>query len=82
LRRDRGSRLFPPAADEFFRAERVGAVLDAGFSVVVVTAGQGFLGPVAVAAGDTVVVPYAAEAVAVSGELSAIRLRPPDPAAT
>jgi mannose-6-phosphate isomerase len=77
LRRDRGSLLFPAAADGFFRAERVGSVLDPGFSVVVVTAGRGFLGTLSVAAGDTVVVPYAAGAVRVSGDLSAIRLRPP-----
>jgi len=77
LRRDRGSLLFPSAADEFFRAERVGSVLDPGFSVVVVTSGQGALGTLPVAAGDTLVVPYAAGAVRVSGDLSAIRLRPP-----
>src|SRR2546421_202896 len=76
-RRDRGSLLFPSAADEFFRAERVGSVLDPGFSVVVVTSGQGALGTLPVAAGDTLVVPYAAGAVRVSGDLSAIRLRPP-----
>jgi mannose-6-phosphate isomerase len=81
LRRDRGAVLFPPDADEFFRAERVGSVMDPGFSVVVVTSGRGFLGTVAVAAGDTVVVPYAAGTVRVSGELTAIRLRPPDPGA-
>jgi mannose-6-phosphate isomerase len=81
LRRDRGARLLPDAADEFFRAERAstGSVLDAGFSVVVVTSGRGTLGALAVAAGDTVVVPYAAGALRVSGDVSAIRLRPPDP---
>ena len=46
-------------------------------SVVVVTSGRGFLGTLSVTAGDTVVVPYAAGAVHVSGDLSAIRLRPP-----
>jgi mannose-6-phosphate isomerase len=82
LRRDRGAVLFPSAADEFFRAERVSAgSLDPGFSVVVVTSGRGALATLPVAAGDTVVVPYAAGAVRVSGDLSAIRLRPPDPGA-
>ncbi len=92
LRRDRGAtapgvyRLFPARADEFFAAERLrpgpdGALLDAAFSVLVVSAGRGVLEPrdghpLPVAAGDTLVVPYACGATRLTGEVEAIRLRP------
>ena len=80
-------RLFPPDADAFFRAERLRSdpvsVLDQGFSVVVVLTGQGMLrygaDPVPVAAGDTLVVPYAAGQGELRGDVSAVRCRPPDP---
>jgi len=59
--------LLPAQAQEFFTAERVGAgPLSPGFCVLVVTAGEGALsgdwGSLAVARGDTVVVPFAAGA--------------------
>ncbi|GIH16529.1 class I mannose-6-phosphate isomerase [Rugosimonospora africana] len=80
-------RVFPEAADEFFAAELLRpdpvSVLDPGFSVVVVTAGHGVLEPesgpaqaLPVTAGDTLVVPYAAGALTLRGDVAAIRARP------
>jgi mannose-6-phosphate isomerase len=79
-------RLFPEVADVFFAAERLRpepvSVLDAGFSIVVVLAGSGTLDldhaePVEVRAGQTLLVPYAAGAGTLSGDVTAIRCRPP-----
>jgi mannose-6-phosphate isomerase len=76
-------RLFPEAADPFFRAERVGdgAELDEGFSILVVAAGSGRLdtegGAVELRRGRTVLVPAQAGASRVFGDLVAIRCRPP-----
>jgi mannose-6-phosphate isomerase len=82
----RGSFL-PPAASPFFRAERVAVTpggrveLSPQFSVLVVAEGSGELewdsGVMAVGAGDTVLVPFGAGALRVSGDLSAIRGMPP-----
>jgi len=77
-------RLFPAAADGFFRAERLRpdpvSVLDPGFSVVVVLTGSGSLahadGAMPVAAGDTLVVPFAAGAGELRGDVTAVRCRP------
>jgi mannose-6-phosphate isomerase len=78
-------RLFPAAADEFFVAELLRpdpvSVLDPGFSVVVVGAGRGVLEPEAgpalpVAAGDTLVIPYASGVLTLRGDVTAIRARP------
>ena len=70
-----------PAADPYYRAERVrgGSVLDAGFSVLVVLEGEGMLGGVPVARGATAVIPYAAGEVSLAGDVVAIRCRPPKP---
>jgi mannose-6-phosphate isomerase len=91
LRRDRDEirpgahRLLPADADEFFAAERLRpdpvAVLDAEFSILVVSAGRGVLDPEngtasTVAAGDTIVVPYASGPARLTGDVEAIRLRP------
>jgi mannose-6-phosphate isomerase len=83
--------LLPPAADPYFRAERVrpggGEVESApSFAVVVVTGGEGTLRSrsgeeLAVCAGTTVLVPFAAGTTTFAGELDAIRCLPPDPAA-
>jgi mannose-6-phosphate isomerase len=80
--------LFPPEGDPFFRAElvRAGAYLDPAFSVLVVVDGDGSLtwsgGRLGVRRGDTLLVPYAAGAVALTGGASAVRCLPPlDPAA-
>ena len=75
------SRLLPPAADEFFAADRVRgpvARLDAAFSVVVVVTGAGTLtgehDRLPVRRGDTLLVPYAAGPLTVTGECEAVRL--------
>ncbi len=86
LRRSRGASLFPGAADRFFRADLVsgGARMDAGFSVLVCHAGEGVVAsescdPIAVRRGSTVLVPFAAGAVHLTGSCDAIRCRPPSP---
>ena len=68
-----------PAADGYFRAERLrgGATLDPGFSVLIVVSGEGMLGDVTVVAGETWVVPYSAGALELTGTLELIRCRPP-----
>jgi mannose-6-phosphate isomerase len=70
-------RSLPREADAFFRAERVrgGAELDAAFSVVVAVEGAGVLGGVPLARGDALLVPYAAGALRVEGDVEAIRCR-------
>jgi mannose-6-phosphate isomerase len=78
-------RLFPAAADRYFRAERIevaGSVrLEASWSVIVVTAGSLRIvhtgGAVAVSAGDTVLLPFGAGAVDLVGEATLIRAMPP-----
>lgn len=76
----RGEGAFPPAADPYFRAERVRAgTLDPGFSVVLGLRGEGELGGVTVRRGSALLVPYAAGAVELTGDVEALRCRPPDP---
>jgi mannose-6-phosphate isomerase len=79
-------RLLPPAADPFFRAERVGGgtELDAAWSVLVVTSGNGVLdtragGALSLRRGETVLVPYGAGPAAVSGDVDLVRCLPPAP---
>ncbi|GAA3754103.1 class I mannose-6-phosphate isomerase [Microbacterium kribbense] len=79
--------FLPAAAAAFFRAE--GVVVTAGhdvelaaqFAVLVVTEGAGELawdgGVLAVRAGDTVLIPFGAGTVRVSGDLTAVRGMPP-----
>jgi mannose-6-phosphate isomerase len=79
-------RLFPREADAFFRAQRLrpapSATLDAEFSIVVVLDGEGRLsmreGDMTLARGDTILVPWAAGAVSIEGELEALRCLPPE----
>jgi mannose-6-phosphate isomerase len=83
--------LLPPAADPYFRAERIrpgGGAIESppSFAVVVVTGGEGTLrsdagGQLELRSGTTVLVPFSAGATAIAGELEAIRCLPPDPAA-
>ena len=77
--------LLPAEADPFFRVERFEvngvARLDTGFSVVVVTDGSGALtgsggSPLAIAAGSTLLTPYAAGELDVAGRLTLLRCRP------
>jgi mannose-6-phosphate isomerase len=74
--------LLPVEAAEFFRAQPWGAgVMDAAFSIVIVTANSGILagawGELPVSTGDTVVLPFGAGPVTVSGAARGIRCRPP-----
>ena len=78
--------LLPGAADRFFRAERVApdptAELSPGFAVLIALEGAGTLRTdghaLAVERGDAVLVPFAAGASEVEGDLVAIVCRPPD----
>jgi mannose-6-phosphate isomerase len=86
LKSRRGNAYLPAEADTFFRAEKVGggAELEASFSVLVVTAGEGVLetehgGELWLQRGSTVLVPFAAGAARLSGECEAIRCRGPAP---
>jgi len=82
------TRLLPEPADRFFRAERVAprqgspAELEPGFAILVVTDGAGTLhaeqgDPLDLKRGDAVLVPWAAGACRVEGDLVAIACRPP-----
>jgi mannose-6-phosphate isomerase len=82
--------ILPVQASPYFRAERLVpdpvSELDAGFSILVVVRGSGMLATadgseVPAARGTTLLVPYAAGPCVVSGELEAVRCRPPDPRA-
>jgi mannose-6-phosphate isomerase len=75
----RGSTFFAAEADAFFRADRVsgGDVLDPGFSVLIVTEGDGALEGLPVRRGSTVLVPFAAGACELKGSVRAVRCRPP-----
>jgi mannose-6-phosphate isomerase len=77
--------MLPVGADPFFRAERIqGATsLDPGFAVLVVLDGEGTLRTQAeerpLARGDTLLIPHAAGPGEITGEVTAIRARPPAP---
>ena len=82
--------LLPAEADPFFRAERLrpaaaGSVqLEQGFCILVVVDGAGRLvtkggGSLDLRHGDTVLLPFAAGAGAVSGRVEVIRCLPPEP---
>ena len=73
------SGLLPKEADPYFRAEKVkaGDTLDQSFSILLVTAGEGMLGDVAVRRGTTALIPYAAGPTTVDGDIEAIRCLPP-----
>jgi mannose-6-phosphate isomerase len=80
--------LFGADADGFFRAQRLQVRepvdLDASFAVLVVLDGDGRLrtehgGTLRLRRGETIVVPHAAGASTVDGEVTLIRCRPPAP---
>ena len=86
------TRLLPPAADPFFRAERIApapiARIERGFAILVMIDGSGTLlseagDPVPVHRGDTVLLPWDAGACHLEGDAVAIVCRPPadDPGA-
>jgi mannose-6-phosphate isomerase len=74
--------LFPHLADPYFRAEHVhgGDALEAGFSVLIGLTGQGDLGGITVQRGTALLLPYDAGTLELTGDVDAIRCRPPDPA--
>jgi len=82
--------VLPAAAEPFFRAELVRCEgdesgIDAGFAVLVVTAGSGRIrgdfpgGELGIGHGDTVLVPFGAGPVRVGGEVEMVLCRPPAP---
>jgi mannose-6-phosphate isomerase len=80
--------LLPPAADPYFRAERPTAntELEPSFAVLMAVEGEGTLrtqhgDELVLKAGTSVLVPHAAGATTLAGELDAIRCLPPDPRA-
>ena len=83
--RDGAAAVVPPDAERFFRAEWLrpdpGTTLEPAWSVLVAVAGAGRLstegGELDVAAGDTVLVPYAAGTGELLGEVEAVRCLPP-----
>jgi mannose-6-phosphate isomerase len=81
-------RLLPEDADPYFRVERVGGGddLDRGFAVLVGIGGEGSLtteggGEQPFRRGDALLVPYAAGAGSLAGDVVALRCRPPAPSA-
>jgi mannose-6-phosphate isomerase len=79
--------VLPPAAAPYFRAERyrfsARQNLDKGYAVLVVVEGAAevtFVGRrLAIAAGDTVLVPYAAGPLELTGSATVLVFRPPSP---
>lgn len=77
----------PDGADPYFRAERLhrGAVLDPGFSILVALGGKGTLateaGELELARGAVALLPHAAGAGELQGNVEVLRARPADPAA-
>jgi mannose-6-phosphate isomerase len=80
--------LLVPEADPYFRAERLQplptATLEASFSILVVLAGEGRLetergGTFDVRRGETLLLPYAAGAGRLTGDVDAVRCLPPLP---
>jgi mannose-6-phosphate isomerase len=89
LRACRDTMLFPPDADRFFRADRLGggAQLAQGFAILVALDGEGELVPenaprISLARGATVLVPYAAGPCLLEGRLEVVRTRPPETGVT
>ncbi|MEU4235875.1 class I mannose-6-phosphate isomerase [Actinoplanes sp. NPDC026619] len=78
--RGTAARLLPPAADEFFDARRLygGDRVERGFSILVVVGGSGRLSGASddlpVRSGDTLLIPYAAGALVLDGQVEAVRL--------
>ena len=77
----------PDGADPYFRAERLhrGAVLDPGFSILVALGGKGTLateaGELELTRGAVALLPHAAGAGELQGNVEVLRARPADPAA-
>jgi mannose-6-phosphate isomerase len=77
----------PDGADPYFRAERLhrGAVLDPGFSILIALGGKGTLateaGELELTRGAVALLPHAAGAGELQGNVEVLRARPADPAA-
>jgi mannose-6-phosphate isomerase len=82
-----GGSLLPAGADPYFRADALtgDAALEPGFAILVGTGGSGTLateaGELPFARGAAVLVPHAAGAGELRGDVTAIRARPADPSA-
>jgi mannose-6-phosphate isomerase len=83
-----GEGLLAREADPYFRAERVGAgdVLTASFAILLATEGEGAVrtsdgAELALRRGSTALVPFAAGATTLTGDVRAIRCLPPLPTA-
>ncbi|HEY2673998.1 MAG TPA: mannose-6-phosphate isomerase [Rugosimonospora sp.] len=85
------TRLLPPAADEFFRADALRVrdttvTLDPDFAIIVVLDGEGTLqaggSTLPLRRGDAVLVPYGAGESRISGSIDAMRCRPAGPTST
>lgn len=75
--------VFPAAADEYFRLERLpvdgAAVVDRGFSIVIVSGGEVAIDGLDHRAGSSLLVPHAAGALEVTGAGELLVARPPAP---
>jgi mannose-6-phosphate isomerase len=79
--------VFTPPADRYFRARRVAGsgrrTLDPAYSVLIVDRGAGILewgaGQIDLHQGDTVLVPFGAGTVELTGDLDLFQCLPPDP---
>ena len=83
-----GDELLGPAADPYFRAERLqgGTALEPGFAILVGIEGEGTLataggGEQPIGRGDALLVPYAAGEGELRGDVTVLRSRPADPSA-
>ena len=76
----RTARGLPPDAAPFFRAEDVagGETLDPGFSVLIGLEGAGALDGLGIRPGSAILIPHAAGALALTGDVTALRCRPPE----
>jgi mannose-6-phosphate isomerase len=86
---DRHDALLPPNADPYFRAQRIDAAtaeLEPSFAVLMTLKGEGTLSTeqgdtLALQAGMSALVPYAAGITTLTGDIDVIRCLPPDPRA-
>lgn len=81
------TRLLPPGADAFFRAERVDVSapvsFEPGYAILIAASGQGQIrysaGSLAIHRGATLLVPYSAGPTTLEGHFRALRCLPPSP---
>lgn len=77
------TRLLPPRADTFFRAERVSApvTFEPGYAILIVVSGHGRIayaaGSLPIRRGSTILVPYAVGPTTLEGDCQALRCLPP-----